>query len=85
MAMVDDAVALLKQWQSEKKTVMFSSYGGALNIAPEGNGIISFQGGELTIPLAAKTSVDASSVHSVQDGRIAIAFSGIVVTLSAVP
>ncbi|HEV7486553.1 MAG TPA: hypothetical protein VGQ65_12825 [Thermoanaerobaculia bacterium] len=81
MAMVDDAVALLKKWQSEKKTVIFSS-NGVLNIAAGGNGIISFQGGELTIPLAARTSVDASSVHSVQDGRIAIAFSGLVVTLS---
>lgn len=85
MAMVDDAVALLKQWQSEKKTVLFSS-SGTVTVSPDGEGNVSFRGGELTIgPLAARTTVDASSVQAVQDGRIAVAFGGTLVTLSTEP
>jgi hypothetical protein len=85
MAIVDDAVALLKQWQSQKKTVMFSS-NGSVSVAAEGEGNISFHSGELVIgPLAARTTVDASSVQSVQDGRIAVTFGGTVVTLSIEP
>jgi len=85
MAMVDDAVALLKQWQSDKKTVMFSS-NGMVSVSADGAGTILFRSGELTIgPLGAKTLVDASSVQSVQDGRIAVAFGGTVVTLSIEP
>ena len=80
MTIVDDAIALIKQWEKTEMSVMYSSPGSSAG--GEGTANVTFDAGQVTLVSAiAAYPVDESSVQSVRTGVITLKSDGGVVEL----
>jgi len=77
MTIVDEAIALIKQWQKSERSVMYSSPAGS-----PGTAKVTFDAGQVALVGAiAVYTVDEITVQSVRGGTITLQIDGRVVEL----